>query len=193
MINYIFTAFKEDYANLFYILTLFLAVLTLFILMKYASDTQIIAMQTQESNVASLRPVVLRVGFLDSFTDLIDKSIIESDLAPVMITLTSKKNISVDIAGYVVVDNRKYELLFGNVISEEETEDGKVIKVAPHWQWLPENGVVSFVLKNDPVESQGFDELYIEYNDIEGNRYYTRETFVDGRLQQTSKLLANAL
>jgi len=52
---------KENYANLFSLLNIFVLIITLCILLRYAYDTKTIAEQTKEAN---LRPVVLRSGYV---------------------------------------------------------------------------------------------------------------------------------
>lgn len=63
---------KENYANLFSLLNIFVLILTLIILLRYAHDTKLIAEQAKEGN---LRPVVLRSGFVSDWNDVKSRTV----------------------------------------------------------------------------------------------------------------------
>jgi len=100
-------------------LNLLALVITLGVLVWYAYDTHRIANQTIEGN---LRPLILRSGFIQSWEDVkfsTNKGILEGK--PLEFSIL--KNIAKDISGYIVINNKKYRLLFANSISSKDIKD----------------------------------------------------------------------
>ena len=158
--------------------------LTLATLIWYAIDTHRIANQTVEVN---LRPVILRSGWI---VDWKVQSVedVSTTGEPKFIEFTNQKNIAKDITGYIVIGSKKYTLLFGNDVSKEVTTDENAtvtkIGVAPKWGWLPAGGKVHATFEKQKFETTSEpNQIYLEYNDTEGNSYYTKE---DDKFSQTS-------
>lgn len=150
---------------------------TLIVLVFYAFDTHRIAEQTTEGN---LRPIILRQGVLDwnNFPPLADNG------PSRLINIKNLKNIAVDIHGYVILSNKKYTLFFGNEVS---TFEGGALGLLQKWGWLPMNANLYAGYKAALfTASQESNQLYIEYQDIEGNKYYTAE---DRNYNQVSRKL----
>lgn len=88
--------------------------LTLGVLIWYAYDTHRIADQSVGAN---LRPVILRSGWISKWED-VKFSIKNGQLDGELLQFTILKNIAKDISGYIVLNNKKYRLLFANEISQ---------------------------------------------------------------------------
>jgi len=100
-------------------LNLFVLSATLAVLVYYAYDTHRIANQTVEGN---LRPLILRSGFIESW-DKLGFSINNSRLEGRPIEFSIEKNIAKDINGHIVINKKKYQLLFANQISSKNVKD----------------------------------------------------------------------
>jgi hypothetical protein len=171
------------------LLTLIVLTLTLIILCYYAIDTNRIANKAEDD---SLKPLVLRSGFLDWNVNSIED--INKNMGKLLnLEFVNIKNIALNINGYIVIENKKYTLLFGNIITTEQSKiqenDLKktTMKLLPKWGWLPMNGSLSASFHSKEfigINSENCIEL--TYYDIEGNMYYTRE---DSNFSQTSKRL----
>lgn len=97
--------------------------LTLVVLIWYAYDTHRIANQSVEAN---LRPVILRSGWISKWEDI--KFRIENgQLNGEPLQFTILKNIAKDISGYIVLNNKKYELLFANEISQINDKESSIL------------------------------------------------------------------
>lgn len=92
---------------------------TLGTLIWYTYDTHRIADQTIEEN---LRPLILRSGFIESWDD-VKFSISAGRLEGKLLEFSILKNIAKDISGYIVVNKKKYQLLFANHISGKDIKD----------------------------------------------------------------------
>lgn len=145
--------------------------LTLIVLIWYAYDTNRIANQTIEAN---LRPVVLRSGYIswDSIKFTRNENNGTVDGQPIQFTIL--KNIAKDVSGFIVIDNRKYALLFGNSISQVANQP--LVKFEKNWGWLSPGSVLFAIFDPTQWEQANQDnEIYVRYKDIEGNEYFTRE------------------
>jgi hypothetical protein len=152
--------------------------LTLAFLIWYTYDTHRIANQTVEAN---LQPVVLRSGFIPNW-DAIHFEMQSSTIAGQPIQFTIFKNIAKDFSGFVILNGRKYQLLFGNQISQVQnsssasSSSGTTLTYTPTWGWMSPNSILLAIFNpNDFQAIKGDNEIYIEYKDIEGNSYFTRE------------------
>ncbi len=97
--------------------------LTLVVLIWYAYDTHRIANQSVEAN---LRSVILRSGWISKWEDI--KFRIENgQLNGEPLQFTILKNIAKDITGYIVLNNKKYELLFANEISQINDKESSIL------------------------------------------------------------------
>lgn len=152
--------------------------LTLIVLVRYAYDTHRIADQTSRSN---LRPVVLRNGYIPNW-DSIAFTIQGNTISGPEISFRILKNIAENINGYIILNNRKYTLLFGGPISSAtpasptSSSAQQLIALNPTWGWLAPDNTLS--AKFNPTQSQFVNqdnEIYIQYKDIEGNEYFTLE------------------
>lgn len=98
---------------------LFALVSTLGVLIWYTYDTHRIANQTVEGN---LRPLILRSGFIESWESI--KFSIESGvLGGRLLEFAILKNIAKDISGYIIIDGKKFQLIFANNISRKNPEN----------------------------------------------------------------------
>jgi len=156
-------------------LNLLVLSVTLVTLLWYTYDTHRIANQTIES---ALRPVILRQG---KILDWKVNSTSDVEKSGFTLGFINQKNIAKDIFGYIVIDNKKFELIFGNEVTEEvivgkgENIDKKII-LLKKWGWLPIGGVLNSsyeIVKFEEVNQDN--EIYIEYQDVESNKYFTKE------------------
>jgi len=157
-------------------LNLVILSLTLFVLVWYAYDTHRITVQTIETN---LRPIILRSGFVkkweDVVFDLTDKKL---DIVNPPLSFKVFKNIATDIEGYIIINRKKFTLLFGNEISKlSETPDGNVhVQFNPSWGWMEPNSLIHAIYDSAQFKSTEQENgLFIAYKDVEGNIYCTKE------------------
>ncbi len=92
---------------------------TLMVLIRYAYDTHRIANQTIEGN---LRPLILRSGFIESWEN-VKFSIETGRLEGKPLEFSILKNIVKDISGYIILNKKKYQLLFANHISGKDAKE----------------------------------------------------------------------
>lgn len=169
MRNMILDILKSNWANLFYLLSLILSVITLLVLVEYASDTKTLAVQSQRGNLANLRPLIERSGIVNWDNVILDPG--SKDFNP--LTFRIFKNVATSINGYIVVNGYKYKLLFAS----------KVSQVAPNsfgyyenWGWIaPDTDATLWAGYNKDSKQATSDPnlIYVSYADIEGNRYCT--------------------
>ena len=166
------------YPNLLQFLNFLILGFTLIVLIWYAYDTHRIAGQTLESN---LRPVVLRSGYIPNW-DSLTFAIQGNTVSGTPIGFRILKNIAKSISGHIILKNRKYTLLFGNPISSITTTSAissstqQLIAFDSIWGWLAPDNTLSAIF--NPTQFQTIDkdnEIYIQYQDIEGNKYFTLE------------------
>lgn len=188
---------KENYANLFSLLNIFVLIITLCVLLRYAYDTKLIAEQAKEGN---LRPVILRSGYVNGWDDVksrtikvvpkekIDEFISRKNIKqnmeemkktnqPVPLHFVILKNIATDISGFVIVDGYKYTLLFGSEISQTKYDE-KLSSMAynSNWGWMKADTIIYALLDaRTMVKSNEDNQIFITYKDIEGTSYYTKE------------------
>jgi len=153
------------------ILNLILLTLTLIVLFLYAVDTHRIANQSQED---SLRPVVLRSGFIETWQTIKFSFDDERKLTSGKpLEFTVLKNIATDISGYIVIDGFKYKLHFGNDISKNSENS---VYFSEKWGWMkPDTRIFAIFTENDKEKTNNSNEIYLSYKDVEGNEYYTVE------------------
>ncbi len=114
---------------------------TLIVLIRYTYDTHRIANQTIE---ASIRPLILRNGFIESWNDVkfsIKNGVLESK--PLEFSIL--KNIAKDISGDIIINNKKYKLLFANNISSKDPKEN-LSKL--------ENKILLYLYKNYKTENK---------------------------------------
>lgn len=156
-------------------INLFASLITLAVLLWYTYDTHRIANQTIES---ALRPVILRQGKILNWKVNSTSEIHNNGFT---LEFSNKKNIAKDINGYIIINYKKYKLLFKNQNTEEDIiEDDQVVGRGhiwfTQWGWLPVDGMIFASYKNDDFEnSDQNNQIYIEYQDIESNKYFTKE------------------
>lgn len=167
MINYLSTN-KEVITLILGILNFLVLTATLIILFIYTIYTRQIAKQTISANLV---PLLLRVGKVDFNTieGTIGKT---STNFEKFIRFVNNKNIALDIQGYIIVNQKKYKLYFGNSLT---TYQG-IQEVLPKWQSLPTNAeLLASYNMNSGEDSVEDNKIYITYKDTEGNLYYTNE------------------
>ncbi|MBU0605744.1 MAG: hypothetical protein KKH77_05610 [Candidatus Omnitrophica bacterium] len=175
----------NDFSNYFQFVNMVVLTFTLIVLGIYtfytyglARDTNRLAQQSEQGN---LRPVILRAGYINEFKDIkftkTDKGIIEGK----PLDFAVKKNIATDINGVIIIDGKKYDLLFSNEISKVGENQRKCL---PKWGWMEAGPIINAHFDPDKYENvnQG-NSIVLMYKDIEGNNYYTSE---DKNFTQTS-------
>jgi hypothetical protein len=161
-------------------------IITLGVLIWYTYDTHRIANQAVES---SLRPVILREGKILDWVVSCTEQVIDYGYT---LHFHNMKNIAKDITGYIVLSNKKYKLHFGNLITEDLIVEsniprGKKTILFEKWGWLPVDGIIYASYISDVYEVVDAQNCwYIEYQDIEGNKYYTSE---DSEFSQQSNAI----
>jgi len=174
--NTIIDFLRNDYANLFSFLNIIVLIFTLRVLLRYASDTKIIAAQTEEKN---LRPVILRAGYFKSWEALvpykgeaIDPQSKKGN-SPTMLAFSITKNIATDIQGHVVINGYKYKLYFGNKIAK--VADSTYAHMLS-WGWMgSDTEIFAYFTESTKEKTEEKNQIYIHYKDIEGNEFCTVE------------------
>lgn len=158
------------------IINLVVLISTLVVLICYAIDTHRIANQTVEN---SIRPVILRGGHIESWKNI--KLLKMEDIHAIVekpITFRVLKNIAKDIEGEIIIEKKKYKLLFGNDVTKIEIVEDNKMKVwfLPKWGWMDVNSSIFAV--PDPRSAKDTERnngIMLIYRDIQNNAYYTRE------------------
>lgn len=151
--------------------------LTLIALLFYAYDTHRIA---DQGSTAFLRPVILREGVVENWNVPSVKQINQSGSSEGILRFRNLRNIAQDISGYIILENKKYKLVFGNDASEKHIEiDGSKRTQShffPKWEWLPEDGLVTATYQEEESEETPRENgIEISFSDIEGNKYFLKE------------------
>ncbi len=154
-------------------INLFILVLTLGVLIWYAYDTNRIANQTIENN---LRPLILRSGYIKSWED-IKFSTTNRKLNGDVIEFSILKNIAKDISGYIIINSKKYKLLFANYISSKDIKDkSREYSFLPNWGWMNKGTIINAIFDScDYEETKEDNQIYLIYFDMAGNKYFTLE------------------
>lgn len=99
-------------------------------ILQYTKETywlkQISQKQLKHQRESSLRPVILRSGWISKWED-IKFSIKNGQLEGTPLQFTILKNIAKDISGYIIIGKKKYKLLFANEISQVNEKDSSVL------------------------------------------------------------------
>jgi hypothetical protein len=131
-----------------------------------------------DTQLNNLRPVILRSGYIN-YTEVQFLEDINKQNDPQFIEFINYKNIAKDLSGYIIIKNRKYELLFQNDITQKIIPDEKQtvrIGLLKQWGWLPVDGkIFALPRKEGSKEINEKNQIYITYKDIEGNSYFTKE------------------
>lgn len=144
---------------------------TLIVLVWYAYDTHRIADQTVEAN---LRPVILRSGYIQGW-DQISFEFRGGKLHGQYLEFSVLKHIAKNIEGFMVVNGKKYTLLFGGEISKINGDSQDAI-FSSSWGWMKADTILRAAF--DPTrseKSENCNQIRITYQDIEGNLYFTEE------------------
>lgn len=168
------------------LLNLIILTLTLFILCIYTFDTNRLANKAEED---AIKPIILRSGFLDwnvNSTDFIKKN----PGSRMNLEFSLVKNVALNITGFIVIENKKYELLFANEVTTQQSVlqnkevTIKSVAIIPKWSWLSDNGKLNATFDSNKFEEYVSGNLIeIIYFDINGNKYFTKE---DQEFSQTS-------
>jgi len=150
---------------------------TAIVVMQYTKETywlkNISQKDLKHKREQGLRPIILRGGY---FTDWgsVNFGIKNGRLVSgTPLSFTIFKQIATDINGYIVIDGYRYLLLFANKITE--VEHNKFIFM-PKWGWMKPNARIYAIYDKKDKEKVGEEnKIYINYNDVEGNGYYTVE------------------
>lgn len=142
-------------------------------LIWYAYDTHRIANQGAE---ASLRPIILRSGFIKEW-EINSTEDIEKGSGEMNLEFTTLRNIAKNIRGYIILEKRKYTLLFANEISPRKiTKSQLTVGITPKWGWLAVGDkLYATFTENKFEEIERENQVYLMYEDIEGNSYFTEE------------------
>lgn len=143
--------------------------ITLAFLIWYTFETHKLATLAKDAN---LRPVVLRSGFISNWDDLqyTFKSGQLKTGKPIEFTIL--KNIATSIRGFIVKNGKRYELLFGNNISNIGKDN---ISFSKQWGWMKPETQIYALFNEVGQESKMPNQIVIQYKDIEGNPYYSIE------------------
>ncbi len=101
----------------------FILFITAAFIIAYTYETQKMREQMKESD---LRPVILRSGWIAKWED-IKFSTENGQLEGIPLQFMILKNIAKDISGYIIIDKKKYKLLFANEISQVNEKDSSVL------------------------------------------------------------------
>ena len=144
-------------------------IITVFILLWYTVETHKIAVQTKESN---LRPVILRSGYLPDWKHIKFK-VVNRIITGQPIQFRVSKNIATNINGFIVINRYKYDLLFGNQITQNKNN---TIGYLIHWGWQDANTDIYAIFDSTKkVKTNKLNQICINYQDIEKNNYHTIE------------------
>ncbi len=162
------------------LISLIITTITLVFLGIYTYDTRRLA---NHSEKVAIRPLVLRTGILNWKINSMQMISNKNGFNLVFINV---KNIALDVKGNIVVDKKKYQLLFGNEISvsdiniisyQENNAKLAAVGIFERWGWLPENGSVWATFDETKFEIvSGNNEIVISYLDIEGNEFTFKES-----------------
>lgn len=151
---------------------------TLIVLVWYTYDTNRIAQQTIDTN---LRPIVLVQGAVD-WTKLVFTSGPGGTILGNPIQFFVLKNVALHFRGFVVVDNKKYDLVFNGDNSASTKQASQFFKI---WDWISPNNILYAIydpsIQPTPTESRN--GIFLEYSDTEGNLYHTID---DANYKQSS-------
>lgn len=153
--------------------TLTVLILTLITLVWYTYDTHRITEQTVQAN---LRPIVLVQGVINwdslAFTSGPNGTILGPQIQFVIL-----KNTALDFHGYIVINNQKYNLIFGNIISSQNDPDTNTSRnlFFKTWGWVPPNGLLNAIYDPNvlPTAIAAPNGIFLEYSDTEGNSYHS--------------------
>jgi hypothetical protein len=164
-------------------INLILLFFTLAFVCLTALDTNRIANQTVEN---SLRPIILRGGVL-IWDEILSRGGNNNFVPPML--LNSYNNLAQDVRGHIIIDHKKYELLFTNEMAVEPTSkdgvNGRITRIFQKWSWLPPNSSLYATFDKTKFESTSDkNEMLITYKDVEGNQYFSKE---DAENNQISK------
>ncbi|MEA3464236.1 MAG: hypothetical protein U9R14_04160 [Patescibacteria group bacterium] len=148
--------------------------------MQYTKETywlkQINRKQLEHQREISLRPVILRSGHIESFDNIQGKIVHIKDkkiLDNKSLEFTVFRNIAKDIKGYVVINVYKHPLHFLSDITQVEKN---LYRFLPVWGWM-KPGYILYAIWDDTIKEKTNkkNQIFISYEDIEGNKYYTIE------------------
>jgi hypothetical protein len=95
---------------------------TAIIIVQYTKETywlkQISQKQLKHQRENSLRPIILRSGFINNWGDIRFRFVNNKLEQGKPLEFTILRNIAKDISGYIIIDKKKYRLLFANKISQ---------------------------------------------------------------------------
>lgn len=149
----------------------FILFVTAAFLVATTYETRKMRIQTRQSE---LRPVILRHGYISDWNEIKftfnkDKQFFEGKPLEFKVV----KGIATDIFGYIILNKKKYPLLFGSEISRTSDES---YFYNEKWGWLESGSRLFAMYKNEDGKSTLFDNrIYIGYRDIEGKEYYSIE------------------
>ena len=75
------------------------------------------------------------------------------------------------------MDGYKYTLVFGNEISQKKYSEAlSTLSLQSNWGWMKaDTKIFAFLEPQSRIKSNEENQIIINYKDIEGNPYYTKE------------------
>ena len=140
-----------------------------------AIETRRIANETIRLN---LKPLIFRSGQIVGWKILSLEDMKQANNLQPTLEFTNLKNTATDITGYIILDNKKYNLVFNGNVRGANLENNGVMKAIYNvkWSWLPQNGGLLATYEKNKFEiSEKKNQIYLLYKDIQGNSYYSSE------------------
>lgn len=119
----------------------------------------------------SLRPIILRSGIIKDWSKVQYKIIDNQIHGGTILKFSVLKNIAQSITGYIIINNKKYQLLFAS----EDSRIHKLIYYFPNWEWIKPDNILYAIHKGEGEYTGEKNKIFISYKDIEGNEYHTVE------------------
>ena len=149
----------------------FVLIITAAFILSYTFETKKIREQTKEMQ---LRPIILRSGWISSWQDIKFQSNGQKNISGKPIEFDIMENIATDLNGYIVIDGKKYKLMFGNHISKATLVETFYLK--DNWGWLAPNTKIYALFNSEDFKvTNEANCIRIFYSDIEGSEYCTIE------------------
>lgn len=127
-----------------------------------------------QNREASLRPIILRTGFVSYWSSLKFTINPEGGLLEKPLEFKVFKNMATNISGTIRISGKSYKLLF----SHDVTKDGVHMRFIESWKgWVAEDNLIYaiFIIDNPISNTDLEDGIIISYDDMEGHHYTTIE------------------